>query len=82
VQGGREVVIDREVGTNSVAKSTGKLCTVIGGDNVRYASLANHVFEDPLWVLWGVNVLSAGEVDRHFSQTVDDYQDPGISRCR
>jgi hypothetical protein len=46
VEGGREVVIDTKVGANSVPKSTGELFAAIGGDIVRYASFADHVFEE------------------------------------
>jgi len=73
-------VIDTEVAANSFRKSTGKLFAVMGGEIVRYALFADHVFEEHSCYLWGVNVLSAGEVDCHFSHTVDNYQDPGVSR--
>jgi hypothetical protein len=46
VGGGREVVIDTEVGGNSVPKSAGKLFAVIGGDNVLYDLFADHVFAE------------------------------------
>jgi len=46
VEGGREPVIDTEVGANSVPKSTGESFAAIGGDIVRYASFADHMFED------------------------------------
>jgi len=39
-------VIDTEVGANSVPKSTGEFFAAIGAENVRYASFADHVFEE------------------------------------
>jgi len=45
VEGGREAVIDTVVGANSVPKSTDKHFAVVGGDILRYASFADHMFE-------------------------------------
>jgi hypothetical protein len=81
VEGGREAVIETQVGANSVPKSAAELFAAIGGDIVQFSSFSDHVFEVHSCPLWGVNVLSAGEADRHFSQSVDDCQDPGVSPC-
>ena len=40
-EGGRKSVIDTEVGTYSVLKSTGKLPAAIGGDIVWYTTFAD-----------------------------------------
>jgi hypothetical protein len=82
VEGGHEAVIDIEVGPNSVPKSTGEFFAAIGGDIVWYAMFADSVFDEHSCYFWGVIVLSAGEVDRHISETVNDVQYPGLSRCR
>ena len=46
VAGSPEAVFDTEVRASSVPKSTGKLGAMISGDIVRYASFADHLFED------------------------------------
>jgi len=51
------------------------------GNSGWYTLFADQVFEKHSCEVWGVNVLSAGEVSLHLSQTVDNYQDPGVSRC-
>jgi hypothetical protein len=81
VEFGREEVINTEVGANSVPKLVGRLFATIGGDIISYASFADHMFEEHSFQLWGLNVLSAGKMDRHFSRTVDDYHDPGVFQC-
>jgi hypothetical protein len=46
VEGGRDALIDTEVGANSVPKSTGEFIAAIGGDIDRYASFADHKLEE------------------------------------
>jgi len=48
VQSGRESVMETEVGTNDVPKSTGKLFAAIGGDIGWYMALVDHVLKQHL----------------------------------
>jgi hypothetical protein len=77
----RELVIHTEVEANSVPKLTGKHLSAIGGEIVQYTAFADYVFENHSCPLWGVNILPAGDVSIHSGQTVDNYQDSGVSQC-
>jgi len=80
-ESGRESVIDTEVGSQFVPDFTDQLCAAIRGDDVSYTALADHMFEKHSYYLWGVNALSAGQVNPDICQIVDDNKDPGVSRC-
>jgi len=45
MKGGRKAVIDAHVRANSIPESAGELCAAVGDDIIRYAVLADHVFE-------------------------------------
>jgi len=73
-------VIDAHVRGNSVPESAGELCAAVSDDIIRCTMLEDHVFRKHSWQFPRVNVLLAGEVDRHVSQSVDDYQNPNVCR--
>jgi len=79
VDDGQQGVIDTAVGAKSVPKLIGKFFAMIGGDIVPYASFTDHMLEENWCQLWTVNAISRWEVDGDDSQTVEEYQDPGVS---
>ena len=75
-------MIDAHVRANSITESAGKLCAAVGDDIIRYAVLADHLFEKHSCQFRSVDVLLAWEIDHHLSRSVDDYQNPSVCRCR
>ena len=69
MNGGRKGVIDARVRANSIPELAGELCAVVGDDIMRYAVLSDHVFKKHSFQFRWVDVLPAGEVDHHLSQS-------------
>ena len=80
VEGGRQSVVDAYVGSDLKPESAGELRSAVGDNSVWYAVLVDHVLEKHMCQFRGVDILLAGQVDRHLSQSIDYDQNPGVSR--
>jgi len=75
-------VIDAHVRANSNPESAGELCAAVGDEIILHVELADNVFRKHACQFWLVDVLPAGEVDRHLSQSGNDYHNPSACRSR
>jgi len=67
VEGGQESVVDTHVGADSSPELAGELRSAVGDNIVWYAVLADHLLEHYTFQFRWVDILSAGQVNRHLS---------------
>jgi hypothetical protein len=79
---GRQSEIETWVKANWFPEWAGKLLAAIGYDIAWYGGLADKVLEKHPCQLWGVNIFPAGQVNCHFCQLIDHYQDCDITGDR
>jgi len=76
-----ESVIYAHVRADSSPESAGELRATVRDDVIWYAMFADHVLEEHPCQLRLVDMFPAEQVNRHLSQSVDNYQNPGNAQC-